>query len=305
MIANDLTELVGKTPMVRLRHIVDPNHSNLIAKCEFFNPCSSVKDRIGLAMIEAAEKDGSLQKGGTIIEATSGNTGIALAWIAAIRGYRLILTMPDSMSLERRQLFTAFGASIELTPGAKGMRGAVELAEELSRSIKGSVLMRQFDNSANPEIHIKTTAEEIWSDTDGKIDLFVAGVGTGGTITGVGRVLKERKPTVKIIAVEPEDSPVLSGGSPNPHAIQGIGAGFVPSILDRTVIDEIMLVKAEDAKSKMRQLAKKEGILAGISSGANLSAACEIAKRPENQNKMIVVMLPDTGERYLSMSFFD
>ncbi len=276
----------------------------VVLMIESFNPASSVKCRIGTAMIEDAERRGALKKGSVIVEPTSGNTGIALAYAAAAKGYRLILTMPETMSLERRQILAIFGAELVITPGPEGMKGAIRRAEELAREIPGSVILQQFANPANPDIHRKTTAEEIWNDTDGKVDILVSGVGTGGTITGVAEVIKKRNPSFKAIAVEPEKSPVLSGGKPSPHKIQGIGAGFVPSILNTGIIDEIILVKDEDAGRVARELAKKEGILAGISCGAALWAALEVAKRPENKGKRIVVILPDTGERYLSTWLF-
>jgi cysteine synthase A len=274
------------------------------AKLEYFNPCASVKDRIGVAMIEAAEDLGLLNSDSVIIEPTSGNTGIALALACVIKGYRLVLTMPETMSVERRNLLKALGAEIVLTEGTKGMKGAIEKAEELAKKNKNAYLPQQFKNPANPEIHRKTTAEEIWKDTDGKVDIFVAGVGTGGTLTGVGEVLKKRNPKVKVVAVEPADSPVLSGGTAGPHAIQGIGAGFVPDVLDTKIIDEIIRVKNETAMSTARRLAKEEGILCGISSGAAVAAAVEVAVRKENSGKLIVVILPDTGERYLSTALF-
>ena len=303
-IAPNITALIGRTPLVRINKL-NTGGAELVAKLEFFNPMSSVKDRIGLAMIEDAEKNGTLKKGSVIIEPTSGNTGIALAFVAAVKGYRLILTMPETMSIERRKLLFSLGAEIVLTDGTKGMRGAVEKAEDLARQTKYAVILQQFKNSANTAIHRLTTAEEIWNDTDGNVDVFVAGVGTGGTISGVGEVLKQKKPGVRIIAVEPETSPVLSGGQPGRHGIQGIGAGFVPDIFNRTVVDEIIKVKDEDAGKTARALARKEGIFAGISSGAALWAAMEVARREENKGKLIVVLLPDTCERYLSTWLWD
>ena len=293
-IYDDITKTVGNTPLVRLNKF-GSGDVEILAKLESFNPLSSVKDRIGVAMIDDAQKKGLLKKGATIIEPTSGNTGIALAFVAAARGYRLILTMPDTMSLERRKLLKLLGSEIVLTQGEKGMKGAVEKAEELVKKTQGAYMPQQFKNPANPRIHRETTAEEILKDTDSKLDILVIGVGTGGTLTGVGSVLKKRIPGVKIIAVEPFDSAVLSGGKPGPHKIQGIGAGFVPDVLDKTLIDEIIKVKNDNAKLATQQLAKKEGIFVGISSGAALAAALEVAKRPENKSKRIVVILPDTG----------
>jgi cysteine synthase A len=303
-IFHDITETIGHTPLVQLNKIAEGAAATVLAKLESFNPLSSVKDRIGLAMIEDAERRGVLQKDSVIVEPTSGNTGIALAFVAAAKGYRLILAMPETMSIERRQLLQILGAELVLTPGTEGMKGAVKRAEELAAGTPNAVILQQFANPANPEIHRQTTAEEIWKDTDGKVDILVAGVGTGGTITGVAEVIKKRKKGFRAIAVEPDNSPVLSGGQPGPHKIQGIGAGFVPQVLNTAVIDEIIRVKDEDAGHTARKLAKLEGILVGISSGAACWAALEVAKRPENKGKLIVVVLPDTGERYLSTWLF-
>ena len=304
-IFSDITKTIGNTPLVRINRLIENKNCEVLVKLESFNPLSSVKDRIGSAMIEAAEKSGHLKKDSVIIEPTSGNTGIALAFAAAAKGYRLILAMPDTMSIERRKILKIFGAELVLTEGAKGMKGAIEKANELASSIPNSFIPQQFENPANPEIHKKTTAEEIWNDTDGEIDILVAGVGTGGTISGIGEVLKSRKSSVKIIAVEPVDSPVISGGKPGPHKIQGIGAGFIPANLNTSIIDEIIQVTHTDAGETARNLAKKEGILAGISGGAALWAALETAKKAESNGKTIVVILPDTGERYLSTRLFE
>ncbi len=304
-IAKDITELVGKTPLVRLNRISADLGADIVVKLESFNPSSSVKDRIGRSMIDAAEREGLVKKDTVFVEPTSGNTGIGLAFVCAARGYRLILTMPDTMSIERRKLLKAFGAELVLTPGAKGMKGAIDKAEELVNSNEGYILPQQFSNPANPEIHRTTTALEIWDDTDGKVDIFVAGVGTGGTITGVAEVLKARKPELQAYAVEPVDSPVLSGGSPGPHKIQGIGAGFVPDVLNADLLDGIIKVGHEDAGLTARRLAKEEGLLVGISSGGNVFSAMELARKPQNKGKMIVTVAPDTGERYLSTWLFE
>ncbi len=303
-IAGSITELIGHTPLVRLQRITEGTAADVVAKLESFNPAGSVKDRIGYAMIKDAEDRGRISKDTVIIEPTSGNTGIALAFVAAARGYRLILTMPDTFSLERRNLLKAYGAELVLTPGAEGMSGAVRRAGELAAQIPNSFVPQQFKNPANPEIHRKTTAEEIWADTAGGVDIVVGGVGTGGTITGIGEVLKSRKPEVRAVAVEPFDSPVLSGGKAGPHKIQGIGAGFVPDVLNIEILDEVFRVKNEEALETGRRLAREEGILAGISSGAAAFAAIQLAKRPENRGKLIVAILPDTGERYLSTALF-
>lgn len=301
-IAKQMTDLIGKTPLVELnkysafRGLKTP----LVAKVEFFNPGGSVKDRIALGMVEAAEKDGTLKPGTTIIEPTSGNTGVGLALVAAVKGYKLILTMPETMSVERRNLVKAYGAKVELTPGKDGMNGAIKAAEKLRDSIEGAVILGQFTNPANPQKHYDTTAVELWNDTDGDIDIFVAGVGTGGTLSGIGKYLKEKNPNIKIVAVEPTTSPVLSGGKSGPHKIQGIGAGFIPQTYHAEVVDEILTVDNDDAIRTGRQLAQQEGLLVGISSGAAVFAAAELALRPENKDKKIVVLLPDTGERYLS-----
>ena len=303
-IAKDITQLIGNTPLVKLNKITKGLKSQVIAKLESFNPCASVKDRIGLSMIEAAEKKGLIKKNTIIVEPTSGNTGIALAFICAAKGYKLLLTMPDTMSIERRGLLASLGAELVLTPGSKGMSGAVKKAEELVAENPHYFMPQQFENLANPEIHRRTTAMEIWRDTDGKVDILVAGVGTGGTITGVSEVIKKKKPSFKAIAVEPLDSPVLSGGTPGPHKIQGIGAGFIPGVLKLNLVDEIIKVSYDDAKRTAKRLAREEGIVVGISSGAAIWSALKVGKRRENKNKMIVVVLPDTGERYLTTDLF-
>ncbi|RXT53825.1 cysteine synthase A [Bosea sp. Tri-44] len=304
---DSITDTIGDTPLVRLNRLPAERgvQATILAKLEFFNPISSVKDRIGVSMIDALEASGALKPGGTLIEPTSGNTGIALAFVAAARGYRLILVMPETMSLERRKMLAFLGAELVLTPGPGGMRGAVAKAEELKNEIPGSIIPQQFENPANPAIHRKTTAEEIWNDTNGAVDIVISGVGTGGTITGVGQVLKAKKASVKMVAVEPEDSPVLSGGQPGPHKIQGIGAGFVPGILDRGVIDEVVTVGNQTAFETARALAKAEGIPAGISSGAAVAAALEVGARPENAGKTIVVIIPSFAERYISSALFE
>lgn len=303
-IAEDITKLIGNTPLVRIRRLSRGLDADIVAKLEFFNPCGSVKDRIGVSMVEAAEKEGRIGKGSVLVEPTSGNTGIALASVCAAKGYRLILTMPETMSRERKAMLRALGAELVLTPGDRGMRGAIEKAEEIARKDPKAVVLQQFKNPANVEIHRRTTAEEIWKDTDGRVDALVSAVGTGGTITGTGEAIKRKKASFKAIAVEPENSPVLSGGTPGPHKIQGIGAGFVPDVLDKAVIDRIVRVSNEAAFDTARRLAREEGIFCGMSSGAAMRAALEVAKEAEFKGKLIVVILPDLGDRYLSTDLF-
>ena len=302
---DNITEVFGRTPLVRLNRVTDGAEATVLAKLEFYNPSASVKDRLGIGIVDAAEASGELQPGGTIVEGTSGNTGIALAMIGAARGYRVIIAMPETMSKERRALLRAYGAELVLTPGGEGMKGAVARAEQIAAETPGAVLAKQFENQANVEIHRLTTAEEVWNDTDGDVDIFVSGIGTGGTITGVGQVLKERKPEVRIVGVEPAESPILNGGAPGPHKIQGIGANFVPEILDRDVYDEIIDVNIDQAVATARRLGVEEGILGGISSGATVHAATQLAQRPENAGKTIVVILASYGERYLSTVLYE
>jgi len=302
---DNITEVYGRTPLVRLNRVTDGAEATVLAKLEFYNPSASVKDRLGVGIVDAAEASGELQPGGTIVEGTSGNTGIALAMIGAARGYRVVIAMPETMSKERRGLLRAYGAELVLTPGGEGMKGAVARAEQLAAETPGAVLAKQFENQANVEIHRRTTAEEVWNDTDGDVDIFVSGIGTGGTISGVGQVLKERKPEVKIVGVEPAESPILNGGAPGPHKIQGIGANFVPEILDRDVYDEIIDVNIEQSVATARRLGAEEGILGGISSGATVYAATQLAKRPENAGKTIVVIVASYGERYLSTVLYE
>jgi len=304
-IYDDVTQLIGRTPLVRLNRLTEGLEATVAVKLEFYNPANSVKDRIGVAIIDAAEKAGALKPGGTIVEGTSGNTGIALALVGAARGYKVILTMPETMSTERRVMLRAYGAEIVLTPGSEGMRGAVEKAQEIVANTENAIWAQQFANPANPAIHRTTTAEEIWADTDGEVDIFVGGVGTGGTVTGVGQVLKERKPSVQVVAVEPKDSPILNGGTPGPHKIQGLGANFIPEVLDTTIYDEVLDASLEDSVATARALGVKEGILGGISSGAAVWGALELAKRPENKGKLIVAVVPDFGERYISTVLYD
>ncbi|MGH3430867.1 MAG: cysteine synthase A [Terriglobales bacterium] len=304
-IYDDVTQLIGRTPLVRLNRLTEGLEATVAVKLEFYNPANSVKDRIGVAIIDAAERDGALKPGGTIVEGTSGNTGIALAMVAAARGYKVILTMPETMSIERRVMLKAYGAEIVLTPGAAGMRGAVEKAQEIVAATPNAIWAQQFANKANPAIHRATTAEEVWADTDGAVDIFVSGIGTGGTITGVGQVLKERKPEVQIVAVEPVDSPILNGGKPGPHKIQGLGANFVPEVLDTSIYDEVLDASIGDSVDVARRLGSEEGILGGISSGAIVWGALEVAKRPENAGKLVVAIVADYGERYISTLLYD